>query len=80
MRQLALFGYLADGVLGEGILTASSGKLLGKRRILSKGLINQFVNGGSTRAQAALYRLRWLMENGKPFTVYTPHGIYGRVN
>lgn len=32
--------------------------------------------GGNTRAQYALYRLRWLMENGQPFTVHTPHGIY----
>lgn len=32
--------------------------------------------GGNTRAQYALYKLRWLMENGEPFTVYTPHGYY----
>lgn len=31
---------------------------------------------GNTRAQYALYKLRWLMENGMPFTVYTPHGYY----
>lgn len=31
---------------------------------------------GNTRAQYALYKLRWLMENAKPFTVYTPHGVY----
>lgn len=37
---------------------------------------NTILYGGNTRAQAALYRLRWLMENAKPFTVYTPHGIY----
>jgi len=37
---------------------------------------NLIYYGGYTRAQYALYKLRWLMENGKPFTVYTPHGIY----
>ena len=31
---------------------------------------------GNTRAQYALYKLRNLMENGEPFTVYTPHGYY----
>lgn len=31
---------------------------------------------GNTRAQYALYKLRYLMENAMPFTVYTPHGIY----
>lgn len=37
---------------------------------------NTILYGGNTRAQAALYKLRWLMENAKPFTVHTPHGIY----
>lgn len=32
--------------------------------------------GGNTRAQYALYKLRWLMENCQPFNVYTPHGVY----
>lgn len=32
--------------------------------------------GGNTRAQYALYKLRWLMENAQPFNVYTPHGVY----
>ena len=31
---------------------------------------------GHTRSQYALMKLRWLMENAMPFTVYTPHGIY----
>lgn len=43
---------------------------------LTSTLTNSLFYGGNTRAQYALYRLRWLMENGKPFTVYTPHGIY----
>lgn len=37
---------------------------------------NTILYGGNTRAQAALYKLKWLMENAKPFTVHTPHGIY----
>lgn len=44
------------------------------------GLFGDYVNilahNGNTRAQEALYKLRWLMENAKPFTVHTPHGIY----
>lgn len=43
---------------------------------LSSEVANQLMYGGNTRAQAALYKLRWLQENGQPFTVYTPHGIY----
>ena len=48
---------------------------------ISGGAISGIANnalfyGGNTRAQYGLYRLRWLMENGLPFTVYTPHGIY----
>lgn len=39
-------------------------------------LANHLLNSGNTRAQSALYKLRYLMENGKPFTVYTPHGYY----
>lgn len=37
---------------------------------------NLIMYGGNTRAQAALYKLKWLMENAKPFMVYTPHGVY----
>lgn len=40
------------------------------------GAINMLTNSGNTRAQTALYKLRWLQENGKPFKVYTPHGMY----
>jgi hypothetical protein len=35
-----------------------------------------FLENGNTRAQNALYKLRWLQENGQPFKVYTPHGLY----
>lgn len=44
------------------------------------GLVGEAKNfigyGGNTRAQYALYKLRWLMENCQPFNVYTPHGVY----
>lgn len=43
---------------------------------LTNVLTSNLFYGGNTRAQYALYRLKWLMENGKPFTVHTPHGIY----
>lgn len=43
--------------------------------LLSEG-VNTLINNGNTRAQTALYKLRWLQENGKPFKVYTPHGMY----
>lgn len=71
---IGISNYLADNILGDlGNTVADS---FGAAGSLVKGVVNQLVNGGQTRAQAALYRLRWLMENGKPFTVYTPHGIY----
>lgn len=68
---IGISNYLADDILGD--LLNIGVNALGN---LGGGLVNQLMNGGSTRAQAALYRLRWLMENGKPFTVYTPHGLY----
>ena len=37
---------------------------------------NLLAYDGLTRSQYALTKLRWLMENAMPFTVYTPHGIY----
>lgn len=44
------------------------------------GLISEYSDKisrqGNTRAQWALYKLRWLMENAEPFQVYTPHGVY----
>lgn len=59
-----IFGYAADGL----------------NTLIPTGIDEQIKNvlayEGNTRAQYALYQLRWLMENGKPFTVYTPHGIY----
>lgn len=71
---IGISNYLADNILGDLENTVLNS--FGAAGSLVKGVVNQLVNGGQTRAQAALYRLRWLMENGKPFTVYTPHGIY----
>lgn len=71
---IGISNYLADNILGD--LGNTIAESFGAAGQLAKGVVNQLINGGSTRAQAALYRLRWLMENGKPFTVYTPHGIY----
>lgn len=71
---IGISNYLADNILGD--LENTIAGSFGAAGSLVKGVVNQLINGGQTRAQAALYRLRWLMENGKPFTVYTPHGIY----
>lgn len=38
--------------------------------------INILAKNGNTRAQEALYNLRRLQETGRPFSVYTPHGVY----
>lgn len=38
--------------------------------------VNILAKSGNTRAQEALYNLRRIQEQGKPFTVYTPHGVY----
>lgn len=37
---------------------------------------NMLSDGGNTRAQQALYKLRYIQEKGTPFTLHTPHGIY----
>ena len=64
--------YKSDNALEELVSGASNYF----ESALTGMLSNTILYGGNTRAQSALYRLRWLMENGKPFTVYTPHGIY----
>lgn len=38
--------------------------------------VNVLMHDGNTRAQQALYSLRGLQEKGRPFSVYTPHGVY----
>lgn len=71
---VAVSNYLSDSVMDQVV-----GSTLGAFEVTG-GLLSQVNNalfyGGNTRAQYALYRLRWLMENGVPFTLHTPHGIY----
>ena len=43
---------------------------------IAKETINVLTNNGNTRAQQALYNLRFIQELGRPFRVYTPHGVY----
>lgn len=67
--------YRSDTVIEESVSSISGGLDIAggwMTRVLTSNLFY----GGNTRAQYALYRLRWLMENGIPFTVHTPHGIY----
>lgn len=63
--------HYTDNVVG-GLAAGTSEFTAG----LLDNTVNQFANGGNTRSIAALYKLRGLMEGGRPFTVYTPHGIY----
>lgn len=72
---VAVSNYLSDSILEEATnsLTRSLDITGGW---MTNVLTSNLFYGGNTRAQYALYRLRWLMENGIPFSVYTPHGIY----
>lgn len=69
---VAISNYLADDAVGMAMNQAASWDPTGTLDIAR----DELLYGGFTRAQYALYRLRWLMENGQPFTVYTPHGYY----
>lgn len=72
---VAVSNYLADDALEEATnALARSVDITGGW--MTNVLTSNLFYGGNTRAQYALYRLRWLMENGIPFTVHTPHGIY----
>lgn len=62
--------YLSDDAIA-GLLSSVEKSILG-----TSVLANALLYDGNTRAQQGLYKLIWLMENGLPFTVYTPHGIY----
>lgn len=68
---IAVSNYLSDNAVGAAINAV--GQVLGD---ITKEVTNLLCYDGNTRAQQALYKLRWLMENGEPFTVYTPHGMY----
>lgn len=69
---VAISNYLSDNILASSI-TGASEALLGS---LGTSIANSVLYQGNTRAQQGLYKLLWLMENGIPFTVYTPHGMY----
>lgn len=64
--------HLSDNIFGMATETVSNMDPTG----LTGYTLNQIAYGGNTRSQNALYKLRWLIENAKPFTVYTPHGYY----
>lgn len=66
--------YLSDNAIGAAINAV--GQVFGD---LVSQAINDIAFNGNTRAQNALYKLRYLMENGEPFTVYTPHGVYSNM-
>lgn len=69
---VAVSNHLSDDLKGQALTQAANLDATGAL----EGLKNDLLYGGNTRAQYALYKLRWLMENGRPFTVYTPHGYY----
>lgn len=69
---IAISNYLADDAAGMGLNQVAAWDPTGA----SEFGRDELLYGGNTRAQYALYKLRWLMENGQPFTVYTPHGYY----
>lgn len=72
---IAVSNYLSDDILAETVKSvAGAADITGGW--MTSVLTSNLFYGGNTRAQYALYRLRWLMENGVPFTVHTPHGIY----
>lgn len=67
--RVMVSNYLQDG-LSDIIVDALSGL---DPTGLTKNVLSE---GGNTRAQQALYKLRYIQETGIPFTVHTPHGIY----
>ena len=69
---VAISNYLADDARGMLLNQAASWDPTGAADLIRDELLYE----GNTRAQYGLYKLRWLMENAKPFTVYTPHGYY----
>lgn len=69
---VAVSNHLSDDLKGQALTQAANLDATGTLELAK----NMLLYGGNTRAQYALYKLRWLMENGKPFTVYTPHGYY----
>lgn len=68
---VAVSNYLSDNLLGA--MANSFNQVLGN---ITTQVTNELLYDGNTRAQQALYKLRWLLENAVPFTLYTPHGLY----
>jgi hypothetical protein len=72
---VAVSNYNSDSIIEQAVNSlAGAADITGGW--MTNVLTSNLFYGGNTRAQYALYRLRWLMENGSPFTVHTPHGIY----
>ena len=69
---VAISNYLADDAAGMAMNHVAAWDPTG----VSDWARDSLLYEGYTRAQYGLYKLRWLMENGQPFTVYTPHGYY----
>lgn len=69
---VAISNHLSDDIKGQALTQAANLDATGALELAK----NELLYGGNTRAQYALYKLRWLLENGIPFTVYTPHGYY----
>lgn len=73
LKQIVLVSnYLDDNIVAS---FASGISALDPTGVLGIGK-NILCHNGNTRSQNALYKLIRLMENAKPFRVYTPHGIY----
>lgn len=74
---VAVSNYLSDDLVGS-VASGGINSIFGAFGLADLGQVvgNELMYDGNTRAQKALYNLRWLMENGRPFTVYTPHGFY----
>ena len=72
---VAVSNYNSDSIIEQAANSLAGGADI-TGGWMTNVLTSNLFYGGNTRAQYALYRLRWLMENGRPFTVHTPHGIY----
>lgn len=68
--------HLSNDLLGTALNQISA---LDPTGLLGGVANNILYENGSTRAQNALYKLRWIQENGKPFKVYTPHCVFERM-
>lgn len=72
---VAISNYLSD----DGLQSTVSAVAETYAGALGGAMANTLLYNGNTRAQYGLYKLINLMENGDPFTVYTPHGVYNNM-